>query len=88
MPKVNLARDPRAERAASMRRTINAKRGMRDIASQTELAPADRDARGDAEREDAQRRMDGGGSGGAGQGAAVLGRGAGRAGEELRGHGK
>ena len=38
MPKVNLARDPRAERAASMRRTINAKRGMRDIASQTELA--------------------------------------------------
>jgi len=32
MPKVNLARDPRAERAASMRRT------MRDIASQTELA--------------------------------------------------
>ena len=28
MPKVNLARDPRAERAASMRRTINAKRGM------------------------------------------------------------
>ena len=33
MPKVNLARDPRAERAASMRRTINAKRGMRDIAS-------------------------------------------------------
>ena len=45
-------------------------------------------ARGDAEREDAQRRMDGGGSGCAGQGAAVLGRGAGRAGEELRGHGK
>ena len=38
MPKVNLARDPRAERAASMRRTINAKRGMRDIASRTELA--------------------------------------------------
>lgn len=38
MPKANLARDPRAERAASMRRTINAKRGMRDIASQTELA--------------------------------------------------
>lgn len=38
MPKVNLAREKRAERAASMRRTINAKRGMRDIASQTELA--------------------------------------------------
>lgn len=38
MQKVNLARDPRAERAASMRRTINAKRWMRDIASQTELA--------------------------------------------------
>ena len=38
MAKVNLTRDTRAERAANMRKAINAKRVMRDIPSQTELA--------------------------------------------------
>lgn len=38
MPKVKLGRDPAEERAKNIRTIINAKRGERDIKSQSDLA--------------------------------------------------